>query len=64
MKLEKAINESKFSVGQKAKMIPEDGIRPVSIEIIQVLRGRCKVLFLDGKNKGEEMLVWNSKIIS
>lgn len=63
MKLEKALHESNFSVGQKVKMIPEDGIRPVSIEIIQVLRGRCKVLFLDGKKKGEEMLVWNSKII-
>ncbi len=63
MKLEKALNESKFSVGQKVKTILPDGIRPVDIEIIQVLRGRCKVLILGGKNKGEEIIVWNSKII-
>ena len=68
MKLAKAVHtiyESKFSVGQKTKMMPPEGegIRPIPVEIIQVLKGRCKVLILDGKKKGEETIVWNSKLI-
>lgn len=60
----KQIYESKFSVGQKTKMMPNEGegVRPIPVEIIQVLKGRCKVLILDGKRKGEELIVWNSKL--
>lgn len=67
MKLGKALKqiyESRFVAGQKTKMMPNEGegVRPIPVEIIQVLRGRCKVLILDGKRKGEELIVWNSKL--
>ena len=67
MKLTKVLeqlDESKFSVGEKIKMMPKDGegTRGIPVEVIQVLAGRCKILIIDGARKGEEELVWNFRL--